>query len=136
MLSALFNRPHSVLVVESDDLIRDVTMRALRNAGYAAFGCRDGREARTMIQVSEFAICIFEQSIEGDMTGLDLYRWLRQRSDRLPVVITTSAGVGNVVDRVRPDPALRILAKPYGTRTLTDMLGALLELTDPSPDQA
>jgi DNA-binding NtrC family response regulator len=116
----------AVLVVESDDLVRDVVTRALQSAGYVAFGRRDAGEAHLLLAAIPVSACVVEQYLAGGANGMQLFRWLRQRHADLPVVMTSGRSDPVVAEQMRPDPAARFLAKPFGARQLIEIVGELV----------
>jgi CheY-like chemotaxis protein len=51
-------RPHHVLVVDDDELIRESLLEYLQEHGYEAIGASDGREALDMLTSSAVEPCV------------------------------------------------------------------------------
>lgn len=83
----------TLLLVEDDELLRAVTAKSLRSAGYEVVGCADGEEAlRCLDSVRPDAI-ISDVSMPG-MDGLELLRRVRAtpRGGTLPFIIMSARG--------------------------------------------
>jgi CheY-like chemotaxis protein len=81
--------PH-VLVVDDDELVREVVMMSLAEAGFQAEGAEDARSALVLMSEGEvFDALITDFSMPG-MNGLDLIREVRRRRLMLPAILLMS----------------------------------------------
>ncbi|MCX7383949.1 MAG: response regulator [Alphaproteobacteria bacterium] len=114
----------NILVTESHALVREVITRALSVAGFNGIAADDATQARAIYRDVPLSCCIIDVSRSGDTSGVELLRWLRRQEEALPVVLTCGMGMDDV--KLRPDHALRIIAKPFGARSLIELLGGLI----------
>ncbi len=116
-------RPN-ILVTEPHALVREVIVRALSAAGFNPIVANDPAQARAIYRDVPLSGCIIDVSRSGDTSAVELLRWLRRQDEAMPVVLT--CGMGREEVSLRPDDALRIIAKPFGTRQLIDILSGLI----------
>jgi DNA-binding response OmpR family regulator len=80
----------TVLVVEDEQIVREVVARYLRREGYRTLEAGDGVSARDMIERDPPALIVLDLMLPG-LDGLELCRWIRGRSDT-PVIMLTARG--------------------------------------------
>ena len=85
-----------VLVVDDDPTVSDVVRRYLERAGFAVTLAADGPSALAAAEQRPPDLVVLDLMLPG-MSGLDVCRRLRERSD-VPVVMLTA--LGEEVDRV------------------------------------
>jgi two-component system OmpR family response regulator/two-component system response regulator QseB len=78
-----------ILLVEDDLLLGEGLQAGLRRAGFAVEWLRDGLSADAGLQTDRFAAIVLDLGLPR-LSGLDLLRRLRERSDRTPVLILTA----------------------------------------------
>lgn len=122
-----------ILIIEDDDLLRDVLAKSLEIAGHQVTQAANGQEGVDLYRASPAELVITDLVMpiqEGVETIMQLRRF---RSD-LPIV-AMSGGVPNsklylnIAGRIG---AHRILAKPFTPRHLITVVNDLLGLT-PAP---
>ncbi len=79
----------SVLVVDDDELIRDLTSSALRIAGFAAATSAGGRDVLDTIQRRRPDLVVLDVGLPG-IDGFEVCRRLRDAGDQTPVVFLTA----------------------------------------------
>ena len=89
----------SILIVEDDDLIRSVLVKALTGAGYAALEAVDGATARSILAtISDIDLMLLDIGLP-DVDGLELLREERDRGFSAAVIILTARdSVANTVE--------------------------------------
>lgn len=81
-----------VLVLDSDPLARETITGTLgENSGHVA-SAGSGEEALGLIEAGAFDLAMLATELPG-MTGLDLLRRIRERSDMLTIVVSADRGV-------------------------------------------
>jgi DNA-binding response OmpR family regulator len=114
----------TILVVDDEPVVRDVVVRYLQRDGFATLEAGNGHDARALIVDGDPSLVVLDVMLPG-MDGLDLCRWIRQRS-HLPVILLTA----------RVDESDRIVGlelgaddyvtKPFSPRELTARVRAVL----------
>ncbi len=110
----------AVLVVEDEVLVRYDLVSTLELAGYETHEASTAAEAiRILEQHEEIRVVFTDIQMPGDMDGLALARFVRERWP--PTIIIVSSG--RVQPRSEDMPEnVPFLAKPYEERTLRTIL--------------
>jgi two-component system, OmpR family, phosphate regulon response regulator PhoB len=116
-----------ILVVEDEDLIRDMVTVALTDEGYETVAVADGRSGWELLKEGggSFDLVILDLMLP-QINGLDLCRMLRQNNNGVPILMLSARGTET--DRV---VGLEIgaddyLTKPFGMRELIARCRALI----------
>ncbi|MEJ5977752.1 response regulator transcription factor [Novosphingobium sp. PS1R-30] len=114
----------SIVLVEDDPPLRNLTARALREHGYAVRAVATGAEMWVVLENEPADLLVLDIMLPGT-NGVDLLRRLRQTSD-VPVIFVSARGAEE--DRVvgLELGADDYLAKPFSTRELIARIGAVL----------
>ena len=119
-----------ILVVEDEELIRDMVVLALEGEGYAIATAADGRTALALLQAEPtlgdpFDLVILDLMLP-QINGLDICRLLRHHGNQLPILILSAKG--SETDRVLglEVGADDYLTKPFSMRELIARCRALV----------
>ena len=133
-ISAIDNPAVStVLVVDDEPIVRDVVVRYLERDGYRTLEAASGDEAQRLLEREPPSLVVLDVMLPG-VSGLELCRWIRSRSD-LPIVMLTARG--EEADRIvgLELGADDYLTKPFSPRELAVRVRNLLRRTAPSADR-
>ncbi len=113
----------TILVVEDQAAVLDVTVRRLAQLGYAVEKADSARGAIEILQAGVTVDLVFSDVVmPGEMTGFDLAAWVEENRPDLPVLLTS----GFAEDVARPPSRggrqPEILRKPYGRNELFQAL--------------
>jgi PAS domain S-box-containing protein len=112
---------HTVLIIDDEDLVRDVVARMLEDLGYAALTARDGATGLELIERHPIDVVLVDMTMPN-MSGAEVITALRRTRPTLPVVLCSGydrAGKG-------PVNAHAYLPKPFRIDTLEHTLAKLL----------
>jgi CheY-like chemotaxis protein len=121
--------PVTILVVEDEELVRELTIDLLTEFGYAVLAAADGREAMSLIEDSAKRIDLLFTDIvmPGELDGFALAHEARRRRPTLPVLYTS--GYTNRSGGNEEETLGRMVPKPYRPDQLrTEICRALRNL--------
>jgi PAS domain S-box-containing protein len=113
----------TVLVIDDEDLVRDVVARMVQDLGYAAVTAPDGKTGLELVERHAVDAVLVDLTMP-QMSGADVVAALRQRRPGLPVVVCS----GYDRDSRGPIQADAYLAKPFRMDALERTLAKLLPL--------
>lgn len=120
-----------VLLVEDDAMLRNVSSRALRTAGYRVTEAVGGEVALRMAHEADppIDVTITDVSMPG-MNGFELARHLRELHPTMPILLTS----GYAEQSAPLAEGQTFLPKPYVPSALTRALRTLLDARNPAPE--
>jgi len=115
-----------ILVVDDEELVRDLTVLVLERAGYEVISAASARQALELVETHSIDLVVSDV-VMPDLTGVELLAEMRERRPDLPVVLMT----GGSPDPERTTNALElgaagIVFKPYSHAELRDAVAAAL----------
>lgn len=91
-----FTQSARILVVEDEDLIREMLVLSLQEEGYEVSVATDGRTASNLLQAEEpnssefpYDLIVLDLMLP-QINGLDICRWLRYQGNIIPVLILSA----------------------------------------------
>jgi DNA-binding response OmpR family regulator len=114
----------SIVLVEDDAPLRNLTARALREHGYTVRAVATGAELWVLLENEPADLIVLDIMLPGT-NGIDLLRRLRQTRDTPVIFISARGGEGDRVVGLELG-ADDYLSKPFGTRELIARIGAVL----------
>lgn len=116
-----------ILVIDDDDMLRDMLMKLLSNAGYEVVSAENGIEALKLHEQNP-ADLIITDIIMPDMDGIEVVREFRKTSPATKIIAMSGGG------RINPDQYLAIVQRLGAQRTFakpfksSEMLAAVSQL--------
>lgn len=100
----------SVLVVEDDQMVRELVVLMLEGAGYAATAVHDVASAEQYLDSrAQLAVLLTDQNLSSAGAGIELIWRMRRCGRDIPAILMT--GVAEQIDEL--PPATMLLAKPF-----------------------
>jgi DNA-binding response OmpR family regulator len=121
----------TVLVVDDEEIVRDVVVRYLERDGYRTLEAADGDEALRLLADESPSLVVLDVMLPR-RDGLDVCRWIRARSD-LPIIMLTARG--EEADRIvgLELGADDYVTKPFSPRELAVRVRNLLKRAATAP---
>jgi CheY-like chemotaxis protein len=117
----------TVLVIDDDDLVRSLLVRALNGANYAVIEAADGQAGLSLAR-SHAVDLVVTDLVMPVQEGVETIMTLRRERPRLPI-IAISGGVTNsrlYLDIAARIGARRILPKPFTPKELIQLIEQVL----------
>ena len=124
--------PH-LLVVEDDDLLRDVLGRFLKMKGFQVSLREDGKSALATFRDGAFDLVLSDVAMPG-MDGLQLLKAVKGHNPRIPVILISGHGDVDMVVQALKAGAENFLAKPLSMERLARVVDQALELSFIHPE--
>jgi signal transduction histidine kinase/ActR/RegA family two-component response regulator len=117
----------TILLVEDDAAVRNVTSSILTAAGYRVLVARDGQEARRISERFVGTIdLLFTDVVMAGMSGPRVAASLRERRSALKVLFTSGHAEELIAKRGVLLPGVNFLAKPFSREALVEKVDAVL----------
>lgn len=115
-----------ILVMDDEDLVRNVAGKMLEFLGYQVVMAQEGREAITLFEShrnagAPFDAVILDLVVPGGLGGADTLAELRRLDPQVKAII--SSGYGDTAPTgATPEGQVATIAKPYELKKLGEML--------------
>ena len=117
-----------ILVVDDEDVVRNVVAAMLRHLGYDVVTAADGQEAVEYYQQRRDGIdLVLVDMMMPRMGGRDCFRALRDLDPAVRVVISSGYGLDGAIEGLLSDGVLGFVQKPYRVRQLSEVVAEALE---------
>jgi two-component system, cell cycle sensor histidine kinase and response regulator CckA len=120
-----------VLVMDDEEMVRNVAVKMIELCGFEADCAADGREAIVKLREARekgqpFDVVILDLTVKGGMGGEEAIGKIRETDDAVKAVVSTGYSDNPVVSNYRSYGFNAYLNKPYTFAALRDSLAALL----------
>jgi DNA-binding NtrC family response regulator len=119
----------SVLVVEDNDLERQITVETLREEGFAVDEAAVGKRAMELLQLGSFDVVLTDLMMPG-MSGEELLAKVKQQYPATQVVVLTAHGTIDSAVQAMKTGAFYYLTKPTDREALVMTVGKAAELAN------
>jgi len=121
------SRTETVLVVEDEDHVRQMSCEALRELGYTVHEAASGEEALSIFPGLGQVDVLFTDVVMAGMTGRQLADVLVREVPKMRVLYTTGYTRNAVVHNGVLDPGVAFIPKPFTVEDLAIKLRAVLD---------
>lgn len=119
-----------ILIVDDDDSVRKVIMRALDTFGFATIGANDGNAAvDTYTQQKDAIDCIIVDMSMPGMDGEQTFNALRQNGPTPPVLLASGHSAEEMRERYGTVGFAGYLQKPFQIASLADIVRSAIDST-------
>ena len=120
-------RTAKILIVEDDDLVREFSTTALRDAGYTVVEAATGPDGLAGLRLNPDVELLFTDIVlKGPMNGRELAEQVAVLRPDLPVLFTTGYTKEAIASDGRLDDGVSFIGKPFTTAAVTAKIAALL----------
>lgn len=117
-----------ILVVDDDDLVRDVTMRRLTSLGYRPLAAASGAAALDVLSDSaEIDLLLTDIVMPGDMHGVDLAREAQRLRPQIKILFASGYLDEGLLEGGPIDGGLHVLMKPCTKAELAEKVREILQ---------
>jgi len=102
----------TILVVDDEEMIRNILNEFLTGLGFEVVEAKDGREALTIFRKQRIDMVVSDIRMPG-MSGLDLLKWVKSISPKTPVLIITGFKPTKAQEDAMHTKADGYLIKPF-----------------------
>jgi CheY-like chemotaxis protein len=122
----------AILLVDDQEMVRHMVALGLKRYGYRVIEAASGPEAIQAWKDNRGEIdLLFTDMRMPDMTGLELFRRLRQGKATLKAIISSGYSEELVKLKGEVDPQVTLLPKPYVLKTLAKTVRDCLDQAEP-----
>lgn len=128
--SAMVSPPRrkTILVVEDEEMVRDLVLSRLSSLGYDTIHASDGEEGVAVFQERQNEIdLVLLDFVMPRMNGVEAFRELKRIKPDVKVILSSGYTEDVVLEEFSGDRPAGILHKPYRLEELRAELGRLLE---------
>lgn len=131
-LAPTASRGETVLVVEDEDRVRQMSTDALRELGYIVHAAASGEDALRVFDTLGRVDILFTDIVMAGMTGRQLADALRKTIPSLKVLYTTGYTRNAIVHNGVVDPGVAFLPKPFSVDALAVKIRTVLDAKEGS----
>jgi PAS domain S-box-containing protein len=117
----------TVLVVEDEDEVREMSVAALAELGYRVRAAASGEEALQVLETLPGLDLLFTDVVMPGMSGRQLATAARASAPGLKVLYTTGYTPDALTPEAGPDRGVALLSKPFSIAELADKVRAVLD---------
>jgi two-component system, cell cycle sensor histidine kinase and response regulator CckA len=118
----------TILIIEDEDVVRNLASRGLADHGYAVVQAKNGAEALSYVRDHPGAVdLVISDVVMPEMGGREFAQHLALFEPELPVLYMSGYTGEDVVQRGLLDPGAPFQQKPFTPRTLAAKVRAMLD---------
>ncbi|HEV8322197.1 MAG TPA: response regulator [Myxococcota bacterium] len=114
-------RPFRVLVVDDESALRLTVAANLELEGLEVVEAASGEEALALAVAQPFDLVLTDVRMPG-MSGVELYRRLREARSDVPVVLMTAFALEALIEQAVQEGAFAVLPKPFDVQDVLPVL--------------
>ena len=119
----------TILVIEDEEMVLDVTSSMLQNLGYRVLAARSGEEALRIADSHDGQIDVaLLDIILPDMGGKEIYPRLLASRPNLRVIVCSGYALNGPAQEILKQGAQGFIQKPYTMAALSEKLSAIIDL--------
>mgnify|MGYP001568751791 FL=1 len=121
----------NILVMDDDDMIRDLATKMLESMGYSMTFARDGGEAFRLYQEAmelghPYDAVVLDLTVPGAMGGKDAMRLLLRADPYVKAIVSSGYSNDPIMSEYKKYGFKAVIAKPYKVREFSEVLDKVL----------
>jgi CheY-like chemotaxis protein len=118
----------TILLVEDDDFVRDVTAQVLEGCGYRVLAAKDAKTAEDIFTLNRGSIGVLltDLGLAGE-SGAELAEELSESDPRLKVILMSGYTEREMIGREFGDTGMAYLAKPFSAEALVGKVRQVIQ---------
>jgi signal transduction histidine kinase len=118
----------TILLAEDEEHVKSIAVELIQMLGFTVIVAANGKEALELYEKSAADITMVVTDIGMPvMNGYELFYELKQRSQQLPIIISSGFGEGYIVSKIPREEIAGLINKPYSFDQLRDVLRGVVE---------
>jgi len=119
----------TILLVEDEELIREIAKDMLQMLGFTVIDALNGQEALDLYKKSaESVVCVVTDLGMPVMDGYNLFSELKKLKPNLPIVVSSGFGESVVTTRIALEAIAGLVSKPYSFDKLREVMKNVFDL--------
>jgi two-component system response regulator PilR (NtrC family) len=115
-----------ILVIDDEEIMREVLRELLRSEGYTAEFAEDGKEGLSMALSRVYDLIITDVMLP-ELNGIEVLREIKRVNSKLPVIVITAFGsIKNAIEAMK-EGAFEYVTKPFDNEELLLLISKALE---------
>ncbi|WP_255458584.1 response regulator [Nitrospira sp. KM1] len=119
------DNPETILVIDDEQLVRDLLVQFLNLRGYRAVGAKDGQHALDLTERTAPDLVLLDLFLPG-MGGVEVLRRLRQSGFEGPVIVITGSQDEEVLEEAWALRPQEVLSKPVDLERMLSIIQLVL----------
>jgi CheY-like chemotaxis protein len=115
-----------ILVVEDEDAVRRLAIRALSEQGYSVLGARDGAEALSLLEVNGGVDLVLTDVVMPRMGGRELAERLSASAYGAKVLVMSGYAASELLDGGAFPSGVEMIDKPFSPAQLVSKVATML----------
>ncbi len=122
------DRGETILLVEDEDFVRDVTAQVLEGCGYRVLAAKDAKTAEDIFTLNRGSIGVLltDLGLAGE-SGAELAEKLSESDPRLKVILMSGYTDREMIGREFGDTGMAYLAKPFSAEALVGKVRQVIQ---------
>jgi len=117
-----------ILIVEDDDLVREIPVTILRDHGYEIVEAQNGVEAINLLQSEKpFSLLFTDVILPGNINGADIAATAKKKYPNIKIIFTTGYSQDVLMKDGTIEQGTTIINKPYARNELLDIIRSKLD---------
>jgi len=122
-------KPYSILIIDDEKVILDLTSIILKNRGYTIFTACDAAEGFDIIESRQPHLVLLDYMMPG-IDGLTALKIIRERFPETYVIVFTGKGSEEIAVELMKAGAYDYILKPFNNQDLADRIDNVLRIRE------